>query len=161
MVQMTPGQLDSTTTATIRALSSLTKRDSAAIRATVRSTGGRYSVEEHDDYDGYLSILLSPLYAAGAGFLVSGRAGAIDLAMLDEDEMVPLGRFPSIGAAMLSLRPSLERDSAGRRAGAEAERLVERHGSDAGLHAAMRADGENGERWLPVIRAIDRRDDIS
>jgi hypothetical protein len=157
MMQITPQQLD---TATVRALSSLTKRDAAAVRATVRATGNLYRVDEHDDYDGYLSLLLTPLQA-GCGFLVSGRTGAIDLAELQGDEMVPLGRFPSIGAAMLSLRPALERDSGIATPGEEAQRLLDRHGSDADLHAALRADAGDGERWHAVIRAIDRRDEIS
>ena len=158
MVQISLQQLESAHVAAIRALSSLTKRDGAVIRATVRVTGNLFRVDEHDDYDGYLSFLLTPLQEAAAGFLVCGRAGAVDLAELRGDNMVALGRFPSIGAAMLTLRPSLECDSD---SAMTAQQLIDRHGSDADLHAAMRADADDGDRWRAVIRAIDRSDDIS
>lgn len=157
MVQMTSG-LDHRHAATVRALSSLTPRDAAAVRATARATGNLYNVQEHDDYDGYLSLLLAPQDETASGFLVSGRTGAIDLAELQGDEMVPLGQFPSIGAAMLALRPALETGGHGRPA-AMARRMIERHGSDADLHAAMRADAADGHRWRAVFRAIDRLDD--
>lgn len=166
MVQTTPRQLDLQHTATIRALSSLTKRDSAAVRATVRATGNLFAVQEHDDYDGYLSLLLTPQHAGAAGFLVSGRTSAVDLAELHGDDMVPLGRFPSIGAAMLTLRPTLERGIGTSTAGLQAQRMFNQHGPDADIHAAMRADSDDGasgdgDRWRAVVRAIDQRHDIS
>lgn len=161
MVQTTPRQLEAERTATIRALSSLTKRETAAVRATVRSTGNLFAVEEHDDYDGYLSLLLTPEQEGAAAFLVSGRINAVDLAELHGDEMLCLGRFPSIGAAMLALRPALERDGPVASAAGEAQRLLDRHGSDADIHAAIRADLDGDDRWRAVIRAIDLRHDIS
>ena len=39
------------------ALSSLTRRDADAVRATVRAAASSHTVQEHDDYDGYLSLL--------------------------------------------------------------------------------------------------------
>jgi hypothetical protein len=159
MVQPTPWQLETSHTASVRALSSLTRRDAAAVRATVRATGDVYSVEEHDDYDGYLSLLLTPPQERQAAFLVSGRTGAVDLAEIRGDTMVALGRFPSVGAAMLTLRPALEGDQPETAAQDDARRLRDRHGGDADLHAAMRADAEDGDRWRAVIRAIDAHDD--
>lgn len=112
-MQVTKSQPFSEQTTRIRALSSLTGRDAASVRAAVRSTGNRYRVEEHDDYDGYLSLLLTPDEAGRCAFLVSGRVGAVDLAALQGDEMTGLGRFPSVGAAMLALRTALGADASG------------------------------------------------
>ncbi|MDP9096398.1 MAG: hypothetical protein M3N26_07610, partial [Pseudomonadota bacterium] len=84
--------------------------------ATVRAAGGSYAVTAHDDYDGYLSLLLTPECGQGPSFLVSGRGGAVDLAELHGDDMVVLGRqLASIGAAMLVLRPKLEHGPAAAR----------------------------------------------
>lgn len=158
MVQATPGQLRLDQTATIRALSSLTRRDAAAVRATVRAAGNFYAVEEHDDYDGYLSLLLTPPQE-GATYLVSGRTGAVDLAAVRGDSMTALGCYPSMGAAMLALRSALENEGEDAAAHEEARLLLDRHGGDADLHAAMRADAADGERWRAVVRAIDARED--
>lgn len=158
MVQATPVQDRVDHTAPVRALSSLTRRDAAAVRATVRAAGNVYAVEEHDDYDGYLSLLLTPPQEGGASSLVSGRTGAVDLAAVQGDSMTALGCYPSVGAAMLVLRAALEREDADAAPHEDARLLRDRHGADADLHAAMRADSANGDRWQAVIRAIDRED---
>jgi hypothetical protein len=159
MVQATPVQLGAEHSATIRALSSLTRRDAGAVRATVRAAGDVYAVEEHDDYDGYRSLLLTPPQEGRAAYLVSGRTGAVDLAAVQGDAMTALGCYPSIGAAMLVLRTALEREQAQAAPHEDARALCDRHGEDADLHAAMRADLAEGDRWCAVIRAIDARED--
>ena len=148
-------------TAVIRALSSLTRRDADAVREIVRALGGAFGVQEHDDYDGYLSLLLTPAQETAPSFLVSGRVGAIDLAEFDDDDMTPLGTFASIGAAMLVLRPALERGrwtAPLRKPAGVAERLRARHGDDAD-HTAMHTDAERDRRnWSSVLRATDDLD---
>ncbi len=145
----------------VRAFSSLTKRDMAAVNAAVRASGGGFAIEEHDDYDGYLSLLLSPGQEGRPAYLISGRTGAVDLAEIRGDDMIALGSgFASIGAAMTVLRPALERGSAPTHNVHRAERLIERHGQDAGLHAAFDADAAGpGARtgWSAILRAIDAR----
>ena len=72
--------------------------------------------------------------------------------------MVAIGNFPSIGAAMMVLRPALE-STASRRANrpaATASALRERHGDDAILQAALDADTKpRRQDWLSVVRALD------
>jgi hypothetical protein len=147
------------TSATIRAFSSLTRRDADAVRATLRAASCSYTVQEHDDYDGYLSVLLTPADDTRPSYMVAGRTGAVDLAELHGDDMAALGTFPSIGSAMAVLRPMLERNQPGSiapTATATAATLREQHGADASLHAAMRADATPGRPgWSAVLRTLD------
>lgn len=155
MVQSSPVHASQLHGATIRALSSLTRRDADAVRATVRAAAVDHSVQEHDDYDGYLSLLITPADDARSSFMVAGRTGAVEVAELHGDDLVKVGTFPSIGAAMLVLRPALERteDVDLRK---QAATLVRRHGDDAALHAAMQADARPGQgAWPFILRAID------
>ena len=158
MVHITSTRASQLNGATIRALSSLTRRDADAVRATVRAAATHHSVQEHDDYDGYLSLLITPENDVRPSYMVAGRTGAVDVAELCGDEMTTVGTFPSIGAAMIVLRPALERtdeDSIAMQAAA----LLQRHGDDAGLHVALRADAKPGqEPWPSILRAIDESD---
>jgi len=153
--QMSP--LSETVGASVRALSSLTRRDADAIRATVRAASCSYAVQEHDDYDGYLSLLLTPASDALPSYMVGGRTGAVDLAELQGDDMTALGTFPSIGAAMAVLRPALERQAEARLSGTRAAAdLHRRHGADAGLQAAMKADAQPGRTgWAAILRKVE------
>ncbi len=159
MVQATPMQfLTDQGATTVRALSSLTRRDVAAVRASVRAAGGGFVVEEHDDYDGYMSLLLTPAQDGRPAYLVSGRTGAVDLAELHGDDMAALGTFAGIGAAMLALKPLLEGGARKPNAASRAERRVERHGPAADLHAAIGVDAAGpgaGGGWASILRAID------
>ena len=162
MVQTFPmTDSQNTTGATIRAFSSLTRRDANAVRATMRAAAASYTVQEHDDYDGYLSLLLTPADDTRPSYMVGGRTGAVDIAELQGDDMAALGTFPSIGAAMALLRPLLERNAPGSRsptATATAAILHERHGNDASLHAAIRADATpNRPGWTAILRSLDER----
>lgn len=173
MVQTTPTHfLLEQGPATVRALRSLTRRDADAVRATIRVAGGEWTVEEHDDYDGYLSLLIAPARDGGPAYLIAGRTDAVELAELRGDEMIALGAFPSIGAAATVLRhrlagscwaadparPAPARNISAQEAAIRAEQLIERHGNDAGLHAAMRADAARdltGDSWRAVLRAVE------
>ena len=148
-----------TASATIRAFSSLTRRDADAVRATLRAASCSYTVQEHDDYDGYLSLLLNPADETRPSFMVAGRTRAVDIAELHGDDMANLGTFASIGAAMAVLRPALERNQPGSTSPtttATASGLQERHGADAVLHAAMHADAKpNRPGWTAILRTLD------
>ena len=109
MVQSYPTCSSQLGLATIRALSSLSRRDAEIVRATVRAAASCHTVQEHDDYDGYLSLLITPTDDVRPSFMVAGRSGAVDVAELWGDEMMTIGTFASIGAAMVVLRPALER----------------------------------------------------
>lgn len=143
----------------VRALRSLTRRDADAVRSTVRAAATGFTVQEHDDYDGYLSLMVSTDDATARSFVVTGQTGAIEVAALHEDDMVPLGKFPSIGAAMIVLRSALEQADASvepEEVAASAERLVARHGPDATLQAALQADARPGHTgWAAVLRSLD------
>lgn len=141
--------------ANIRALRSLTRRDADAVRSTVRAAATGYTVQEHDDYDGYLSLLISPPNDSASSYVVAGRTGAVDVAALQNDDMAPLGTFPSIGAAMIVLRPKLERlDQPAETP--SASMLVAQHGPNATLQAALQADTRPGHAgWASVLRALD------
>lgn len=159
MVHTFPMHHAQDTTATIRAFSSLTRRDANSVRATLRAAACSYTVQEHDDYDGYLSLLVVPADDVRASYMVAGRTGAVDLAELQGDDMASLGTFPSIGAAMAVLRPALERNQPGSivpSATSTVATLVGKHGADAGLHAAMHADATPSRPgWAAVLRTLD------
>ena len=165
--------LPNQSSAPVRALHSLTRRDADAVRATVRQLGGEWLVEQHDDYDGYLSLLLTPEASEDRpAFLVSGRTGAVELAELRGDDMTSLGCFRSIGAATAVLAEHLGIESwaaqpararaTGPATANDAPQLIARHGDEADLHAAMLADRAfaSGNRveargWTAVLRALD------
>lgn len=160
MAQRFPLQCVPTSSDTsVRAFRSLTRRDADAVRSTVRAAASGFSVQEHDDYDGYLSLVVTAADTAARSYVVTGQTGAVEIAALHQDEMVPLGKYPSIGAAMIVLRSALEQpepavDQAS--AVASADALVARHGPDATLHAALLADARPGHiRWAAVLRALD------
>lgn len=162
MVQTHPMQSPQLDTVNIRAISSLSRRDVAAVHATVRAAAMRHTIQEHDDYDGYLSLLITPVNPAHPSFMVAGKTGAVDLAELWGDDMVALGTFPSIGAAMIVLRPALESDQhqPAERPSATATALRDHHGDDAPLQAALDADAQPGRRnWSSILRTLDDRGD--
>lgn len=155
MVQSLPMQRPMSSDTSIRALSSLTRRDADAVRSTVRAAATDYTVQEHDDYDGYLSLLVTPGDDTGSCYVVAGRTGAVDVASLQNDDMTSLGTFPSIGAAMIVLRPALERRGRPNPT-PTASTLVARHGADATLQAALAADARPGHAgWASVLRSLD------
>ena len=161
MVQTFPMHANETDSATIRAFSSLTRRDADAVRATLRAAACSYSVQEHVDYDGYLSLLLTPADETRPSYMVGGRTDAVDIAELQDDDMAALGTFRSVGAAMAVLRPVLERNRPGSTSATAVSTVAslrEQHGADASLHAAMRADAALGRPgWNAVLRTLDER----
>ena len=62
------------TTGLIRALSSLTRRDVDAVHAALRAAACSYAIHEHDDYDGYLSMLITTGDGTDPSYMVAENA---------------------------------------------------------------------------------------
>lgn len=92
----------------VRARHSLTGRDTAAVRASVRAEGDHYDVEEHVDYDGYVSLLLTARDDVDRAFLVSGRKHAVTVSAIAGDSLRSLGTYPDVADAMAALQPALD-----------------------------------------------------
>jgi len=89
---------------TIRALRSLTQQAFAAVRDAVCAVPGGWTLEQHADYDGYLSFLVSSEDDQDAPtFVISGRLGQIELAQFQDDQLRTLGQFANIEAAIAEL----------------------------------------------------------
>lgn len=97
----------------IRALRSLRENVVEAVRETVLEMASPWSLECHDDYDGYLSVLVSHERDPNApSFLISGKVGQIEMATLHDDELRTLGRFNDLGDAIAELVSQLSLSSA-------------------------------------------------
>ncbi len=90
---------------TIRALRSLTGQAFEAVRVAIAELpGGGWVLDAHDDYDGYLSLLISPERGSDApSFLISGQVGLMEVAKFQGDELHTLGRFESLEATIAEL----------------------------------------------------------
>lgn len=94
---------------TIRALRSLTRQAFEAVADAIGEVSGSWALEQHDDYDGYLSALISPEGDRDApSYLISGQVGQIELAQLQGDELHTLGRFEDIAATIAELVRALK-----------------------------------------------------
>ena len=72
---------------------------------------GNWAVEHHDDYDGYLLIMISPNESSThprASFLISGKADEIDVAELHDEELRHLGCFSTIQAATAEVAKTID-----------------------------------------------------
>ena len=89
---------------TIRPLRSLTEQALEVVRDAIRRVPGDWTFERHDDYDGYLSVLIAREGDLdGPTFLISGQVGHIELATLQDEELHTLGRFEDIEATAAEL----------------------------------------------------------
>jgi hypothetical protein len=89
---------------TIRPLRSLTQQAFDAVREAIGGMPGNWTLERHDDYEGYLSILISPESEADVpSFLISGQVGLMEVAKFQGDELHTLGRFESLEATIAEL----------------------------------------------------------
>ncbi|GAC1346355.1 MAG: hypothetical protein NVSMB18_28330 [Acetobacteraceae bacterium] len=82
--------------APIRALRSLRPQQADRVAKAVMTWPMAWSVERHDDYDGYLSILVSAVGHGPRTFLISGMVNAIELFELRQEQLFSLGRFEAI-----------------------------------------------------------------
>lgn len=82
--------------APIRALRSLRPQQADRVAQAVMAWPGAWSVERHDDYDGYLSMLVSAVSPVPRTFLVAGVADSIELLELRQESLFSLGRFDTV-----------------------------------------------------------------
>jgi hypothetical protein len=98
---------------TIRALRSLTPQALDAVGDAVRDLPGQWALERHEDYDGYLSLLISSESDSGMpAYLISGKIGDIELAQFDGNQLHTLARFDDIEATTAELVRLLEQPTA-------------------------------------------------
>jgi hypothetical protein len=98
---------------TIRALRSLTDHAFAAVSDAIAELQGGWTLERHDDYEGYLSLLISPESGIDApSYFISGQLGYIELAQFQGDELHTLGRFGDIEATTAELVRALQQSAA-------------------------------------------------
>jgi hypothetical protein len=89
---------------TIRALRSLTQHAFDAVSEAIGGVPGSWTLERHDDYDGYLSLLISPERGSDApSFLISGQVGLMEVAKFQDDELHTLGQFENLEATTAEL----------------------------------------------------------
>lgn len=84
--------------AVIRALSSITLDQADKLTEIVRGAELAWDVQTFDDYDGYLSILLTPLIESEneKSFSITGKAERLELWQIHGDDFTPLGSFDSV-----------------------------------------------------------------
>jgi hypothetical protein len=83
--------------APIRALRSLRPQQADRVARAVMAWPAAWTVERHDDYDGYFSILVSADHGKRT-FLISGLVDDIELFDVAQENLLSLGRFASIEA---------------------------------------------------------------
>lgn len=92
----------------IRALQSLTKSHMESVAKAVAALPTEWSLNVHDDYDGYLSVIIEPVGHDSATFLLSGTTEKIEVCKLDHDDrMLKCGSFNTIEAATVQLQTLL------------------------------------------------------
>jgi hypothetical protein len=89
----------------IRALRSLTREHADVVSQTVNEIAGQWAIELHDDYEGYLSILISSAEPGREGpvYLVSGTHSQIEVNAMDQDVLRRVGCYKTINQAVARL----------------------------------------------------------
>lgn len=87
----------------IRALRSLNQLHVDAVQAAVAACGGDWVIGCHNDYDGYLSIIVERSDADNSTFLISGRLGHVELGQLIGDQLRQVGEFKVIEQVVTEL----------------------------------------------------------
>lgn len=89
----------------IRALSSLTRDSSSMVKGAVADIAPSWCVDEIDDYDGYLSIVVSRINEREGDptFLITRRTDQIELARLQADQLHTIATFANIEDATAKL----------------------------------------------------------
>lgn len=84
--------------AVIRALSSITLDQADKLTEIIRGVGPRWEVQTFDDYDGYLSLLVTSLIQSEneKSFSITGKAEYLELWQVQGDDFTPLGSFNSV-----------------------------------------------------------------
>lgn len=89
----------------IRALHSLTHSDATRVGQALQTVAPDWQIAEHDDYNGYLSVLISKGDddAEGRSFLISGLVDRVELAELRDDKLVQLAPIGPLEQAITKL----------------------------------------------------------
>ena len=90
---------------TIRALSSLTREASDIVKRAVEGAAPDWCVDEIDDYDGYLSIVVSRRdeHEGDPTFVITRTADQIELARLQADQLRTIATFATVEDASAGL----------------------------------------------------------
>ncbi len=87
----------------IRPLRSITSAQADTVAQAVAALPGPWVAERHDDYDGYLSIIVSSTDADAPTFAVSGRVDHIELSEIHDDDLFARGCFTTIEVTCAAL----------------------------------------------------------
>ena len=84
--------------AVVRALSSITLDQADKLTELIRGAEPAWDIQMFDDYDGYLSLLLTSLNqsASQKSFSITGKAARLELWEAQGDDLTPLGTFDSV-----------------------------------------------------------------
>jgi len=84
--------------AVVRALSSITLDQADKLTEIIRGVEPAWDIQTFDDYDGYLSLLLTSLIESKneKSFSITGKAECLELWQVQGDDFTPLGSFGSI-----------------------------------------------------------------
>ena len=88
---------------TIRRLRSISPAQADVVAQAVAALPAPWRVERHDDYDGYLSVIVSLDKEDASTFALSGKADRIELCEVRDDELHPRGCFGTIADATNAL----------------------------------------------------------
>lgn len=77
----------------IRRLRSISPAQADIVAQAVATVAAEWRVESHDDYDGYLSIVISSDDEDAPTFAISGRTNAIELCEMRDDALQARGCF--------------------------------------------------------------------
>lgn len=87
----------------IRALRSITRAQADVAAQAFGRSGAPWIVEYHDDYDGYLTIVVSPVASDATTFVISGTIDDVALSEMHDDELQTRARFGTVDAALAAL----------------------------------------------------------
>ena len=98
--------------AVIRALSSITLDQADKLTEILRGAEPAWDVQTFDDYDGYLSLLLTPVIHSESekSFSINGKAECLELWAAHGDDLTFLGSFDSVDQLLTQLIKSLSQD---------------------------------------------------
>lgn len=90
----------------VQAPHSLRDSDFQKVEAMLAAIGGTWLVEQHDDYDGDLSLLLTELSngTAGPSFHLHRTAAGFHVADTGWESFRPIGTFGALSSALLRVR---------------------------------------------------------
>lgn len=87
----------------VRALRSITQDQVRTAVQALSAHDDLWIVDQHVDYDGYLSLVITH-HVHIATFVISGTVDRIEIAVLREEELQPLGVYQTFDEALLQIR---------------------------------------------------------